>query len=226
MPTLDWLKREFNYGYDSGDILSLIPNSKRRSEERIIGGSYKNVFINAVLPYIKSDSVVLELGPGKGSWSRAILKNISNGELHVIDYQDISAWLNPEKYHGRLIGHKVNDSSFSCVKDECFDFFWSFGVLCHNNTENIRVILKNALPKMKHGGVAVHQYGDWKKLEAWGWKKGAIPIEFKDKKDDEIWWPRNDERTMVAIAEEAGWKVLSGDLNLLKRDSIIVLKRP
>ena len=26
MPTLDWLKKEFQYGYDSGNILSLIPN--------------------------------------------------------------------------------------------------------------------------------------------------------------------------------------------------------
>lgn len=225
MPTLDWLKKEFSYGYDSGDILSFIPNSQRRSEERIIGGSYRKVFIKAALPYLKADSVVLELGPGKGSWSRAILKNIPNGQLHVVDYQDITRWLKPEKYNGRLICHKVNDNSFSSVKDNYFDFFWSFGVLCHNNVEHIRQILTNSLPKMKHGGVAIHQYADWSKLEAWGWKKGAVPAEFKNKKDEEIWWPRNDERTMVGIAEETGWKVLTGDLNLVKRDSIIVLKR-
>lgn len=225
MPTLDWLKKEFNYGYDSGNVLSVIPNRQRRIEEKRIGGSYRKVFMEAVLPYLKPDSVVLELGPGKGSWSRAILENIPDGQLHVVDYQDVSRWLEPEKYDKRLICHKVDDNLFSSVEDDCFDFFWSFGVLCHNNVEQIGEILKNSLCKMKPGGVAVHQYADWKKLEIWGWKKGRVPLEFKDKKDEDIWWPRNDEATMVDIAKEAGWEVLNGDLGLLRRDSIILLKR-
>jgi len=36
MPTLDWLIREFSYGYDSGNILSLFPNKRRRDEERLV----------------------------------------------------------------------------------------------------------------------------------------------------------------------------------------------
>ena len=52
MPTLDWLKREFDYGYDSGNILSLFPNSIRRREEKRIGGSYRHVFYKAIFSYI------------------------------------------------------------------------------------------------------------------------------------------------------------------------------
>jgi len=34
MPKLDWIKKEFDYGYDSGDVLSIIPNAIRRKEEK------------------------------------------------------------------------------------------------------------------------------------------------------------------------------------------------
>jgi SAM-dependent methyltransferase len=225
MPTLDWLRKEFNYGYDSGDVLSLIPNITRFNEERRIGGSYRKVFFKAVLPYIQPNSVILELGPGKGSWSRAILKYIPQGELHTVDFQDVKGWLKPEKYNGRLICHQVKENSFSGFKESYFDFFWSFGVLCHNNAENIREILHNSLQKVKKGGVAVHQYGDWEKLDIYGWEKGKVPIDFKKKSDNEIWWPRNNQEIMRAIAVESGWSVISSDLGLLKRDSIIFMKR-
>src|SRR3974377_1954566 len=102
MPKLDCLKKEFHYGYDSGNILSIIPDKIRKSEEKVIGGSYRTVFKKAVLPYLKKNSKVLELGPGKGSWSRAILDSIPEGELTTIDFQDVSEWLHPEKYNGRL----------------------------------------------------------------------------------------------------------------------------
>ena len=71
MPTISWLKKEFDYGYDSGNVLSLLPNRVRRSEEKKIGGSYRRVFNVAVKPHVNPDSKVMELGPGNGSWSRA-----------------------------------------------------------------------------------------------------------------------------------------------------------
>lgn len=225
MPTLDWLKKEYSYGYDSGNVLSIIPNFRRFRDERRIGGSYRQVFLKGVLPYIKPDSVVIELGPGKGSWSRAILNYIPEGKLHTLDFQDVSPWLKPENYGGRLVCHQVENSSFSCLDDNCFDFFWSFGVLCHNNLENIREILQNSLQKMKVGGVAIHQYGDWEKLNDYGWKKGKVPERFKNLPNDEIWWPRNNQQMMSSLAKEVGWQVISPDLGLVKRDSMIALRR-
>lgn len=166
MPTLNWLKKEFQYGYDSGNVLSIIPDAIRRREEKLIGGSYRRVFRNAILPYIYSGSKILEIGPGKGTWSRAILKYIPNGELHVVDFQDVEKWLKPEKHKGTLFCHKIEDNSYySTFKDNYFDFCWSFGVLCHNNLDHIEEILQYTLPKMKIGGIAVHQYADWDKLE-------------------------------------------------------------
>ncbi len=224
MPTINWLKKEFYYGYDSGDILAFIPNWRRFNEERIIGGSYRNVFLKGAVPYFKSNSHVLELGPGRGSWSRALMKSLADGKLTTLDFQDVRQWLHPERYNMRMDNIEVSDNSFSAVNDNTFDFFWSFGVLCHNNITDIREILKNALPKMKKGAYAVHMYGDWEKLERWGWKRGKVPLAFKNQPDNEIWWPRNNQKEMVAAAKDAGWEVVSPDLNLVKRDSIILLR--
>jgi SAM-dependent methyltransferase len=227
MPTRDWLRNRFSYGYDSGKVLPRVPGLRRLFEEVRIGGSYRRIFFRAVAPFLAPDSKVLELGPGKGSWTRAILKFVPKGEVQTIDFQDVSQWIRPADFPGRLFCHRVKDNSFACVPDGHFDFLWSFGVLCHNNQEYLREILRNSLPKMKPGGVAVHQFGDWHKLDAlnWHWRWG-IPALFKGKKDDDIWWPRNDATTMARLATEAGWQVVSPDLGLVRRDSMIHLRRP
>jgi hypothetical protein len=226
MPTQSWLSKEFYYGYDSGDVLSLIPNWRRLNEERIIGGSYRNVFLKGAAAYIKPNYHVMELGPGRGSWSRALIKYVPEGKLTTLDFQDVRQWLHPERYNMRMNCIQVSDNSFDTVSNHSIDFFWSFGVLCHNNTTDIETILRNALPKMKKGAYAVHMYGDWEKLEKWGWKNGKVPLSFKDLPDDEIWWPRNNQITMSKLAAAAGWKVITPDMGLVKRDSIILLQAP
>ena len=222
MANLEWLKNNFAHGYDSGEILDPVPSSTRLRQEVLIGGSYRHAFHQAVFPFLRPDSVVLELGPGKGSWTRAILEHVPEGRVETIDFVDVRQWLTPERFGGRLICHQVNDTSFSCVPDGAFDFFWSFGVLCHHTIEQITEVLRNARPKMKRGAVSVHEYADWDKF----FESGRM-VNFPDlpeTPDTENWWPSNNARAMTAAAEDAGWKVLFPDLNLFKRDGIIVLK--
>ena len=157
MPSLEWLKTKFADGFDSGDVSTSDPGEHRRKQERANGGSYLRVFEEAVVPFLKPDSVVLELGPGKGSWSRGILGRIPDGTLHTADYLDTSEWITQRPGDGSVICHQVNDNSFSDFADQQFDFFFSFGVLCHNSVQDIEDILTNVLPKMKPGAVSVHQ---------------------------------------------------------------------
>jgi hypothetical protein len=226
VPSLEWLRTEFAYGYDSGNVRSLIRGKRRQDEERKCGGSYRKVFNQVVRPNLRPDSKVLGLGPGRGSWSRAILGLLPRGELHTVDFQGVSQWLHPPEWHGRLFCHRVQDNTFPGIPSGYFDFFWSFGVLCHNETASIHEILLRARTKMKKGGFSAHQYGDWSKLDRFGWEKGGVPVEFRSKPDSEIWWPRNDQSTMSRIAEEAGWEVLQADVGILGRDPIILLRNP
>jgi hypothetical protein len=227
VPTYEKLRTLFPGGYSSGDILARVPGPRRLIEEVRIGASYRQVFHKAILPHLQPDSRVLELGPGKGSWTKAILKHVPNGEVHVADFHDVRRWIKRKPGDGALVCHRVSDNSFAGIPDNYFDFFWSFGVLCHNNIESIREILHSSLPKLKHGGIATHEIGDWQKLDAlgWAWRYG-VPQRFKNLPDDAIWWPRNDAETMCRVAQEEGWQIVSPDLGLLQRDSLCVLRRP
>ena len=151
MPTINWLKKEFGYGYDSGNVTSMFANRVRRDEEKRIGGSYRKVFNEAIRPYVKANSDVLELGPGKGSWSRSIMSLVTNGTLTTVDFQDVTEWLKPENYNGRLQCNQVSDNTFSCVEDHSIDFFWSMGVLCHNNQTHICLLYTSPSPRDQRG---------------------------------------------------------------------------
>jgi len=217
-----WLKEAFKEGYGSGDILSAVPNSERLRQEVLIGGSYAEIFRRAALPFIRPDSHVLELGPGKGSWTRAILEFVDTGTVETVDFANVSEWLKPEESSGKLICHQVEDFSFSCIGDESVDFFWSFGVLCHHTIEQIVGILSNSKAKMKRGGVAVHEYADWNKFFTSG--RMALYPDFNKSADEDHWWPSNHAEAMANAAEKAGWHVLAPDMNLCDRDGIILLK--
>lgn len=226
MPTIDWLKQEFQYGYQSGEILAIDPDATRASEEARCGANYRTVFLEAMLPRLGEGGRILELGPGKGSWSRAFLESRPDCQLTTLDFQDVEPWLQPQRWNGRLRCHRVSDSSFAQIEPKSIDFFFSFGVLCHNNIQSIRAILTNSLSRMAPGGYSVHQHSDWKKLERFGWREGGVPEDFKNKPDDEIWWPRNDGQTMAEVARSAGWEVVEVDLGFIRRDGLILLRAP
>ena len=128
---------------------------------------------------------------------------------------------------GRLVCYQLSDNSFADVPDATFDFFWSFGVLCHNNAEHIREIFRNVLPKIKPGAHAAHEIGAWDKLDQLGWGlRWGVPARFKTLPDDAIWWPRNSAEETCKIALEEGWQVIERDLGVLRRDSLCVLRKP
>jgi hypothetical protein len=230
MTTTDQLKRLFSDGYDSGNVLKRLPDRRRWREERLVGGSYRRFFMQAARPYLEKSSIVMELGPGRGSWTRALLECVPEGQVHALDYHEITQWLHPEDHDGRLVCHRVEDNSFRSVPDDTFDFFFSFGVLCHNTTAAIEDIMVNALPKMRSGAIAIHQYGDWQKLHRLGWEddRHGVPPYPPDLPDDHEWnfWPRNDPERMTDVCREAGWIVEQADLGLFKRDSVIRLRAP
>lgn len=225
MPTIEWLQNEFHYGYDSGDVEAEKVDQQREQEELRIGGSYKEISQKLLREYIKPNDNVLELGPGRGSWSRVILNILNDGTLTTLDFQDITQWIDIEECDSKLIPHQVNSMDYSFLNDNYYDFFWSFGVLCHNNIDSIYQIIHNIYPKMKKGSILIHQYADWEKLDSFGWAEGAIPIKFKDMRDDEIWWPRNNKKVMQTILEANGFEVISIDFGLVKRDSIFICKK-
>jgi hypothetical protein len=227
MATRESLVESHKNGFDSGDILSRAPDARRAHQEARIGGSYYEVVEQAIKPFITPTSRVLELGPGRGSWTKVFLSLVPHGEIHTIDLHDLTRFISPNEFGGRLHCHQVDANDYSFLENDYFDFFFSFGVLCHLDRAERLEILRQALPKMKPGAFSSHDYGDWKKLDALGWppETGLTP-EIKQIPEDESWWPQNDADDMSRTASDAGWSVVNPDLGLFKRDGLIVLRRP
>ena len=140
------------------------------------------------------------------------IPHVSQGRLEAVDFADVSQRLQPELATGRLKLHRAEDMSFDCVSDGAFNFFWSFGVLCHHTVEQIGEVLANARRKMKPGAISVHEYADWNKF----FRSGRM-VNFPDlaaKPDEEHWWPSNTAEAMAAVAQAAGWTVIFDDLDL------------
>jgi hypothetical protein len=133
--------------------------------------------------------------------------------------------LRPAEHSGRLICHRISDFSLSVLEDNAFDFCWSFGVLCHHTIEQIELVLATLLPKMKVGGVAVHQYAEWNKLYRSGRPLQVADLISKPTTDIESWWPSNSKGAMASAAQRAGWEVIFDDLDLFERGGLVVLKR-
>ena len=57
-------------------------------------------------------------------------------------------------------------------------------------------------------------------LDRYGWQRGGVPKDFQEMKDDEIWWPRNNQKDMVSLSLKAGWSVIKPDFGLLGRTSL------
>jgi len=226
MPIRASLVSDHAHGWDSGEITSKEPDALRAYEESKIGGSLYEVFQKAIQPFVVPNSRVLELGPGRGSWTRAILSLVPNGEVHTIDIHDFTRFMDPSSWPGRLHCHQITENDYRFLPDSYFDFFFSYGVFCHFTRNERHEILEQALPKVRPGGYSVHMYADWKKLDTFGWTAGGVPEDFKWRADDASWWPRNNACDMAQTAKAAGWRVETADLNILKRDGIVVLRRP
>ena len=118
-----------------------------------------------------------------------------------------------------LSGERLRSRS---LPDQYFDIFFSFGVLCHHTAEQIGAVLEAARPKMRRGGVGVHEYAETNKF----YRSGRI-MAFPDlmtAEPDKSWWPSNNAEAMAATAENAGWTVIQADMDLFERDGMVLLK--
>jgi len=219
MATIAELKTKFRDGYSSGDILSVDPDELRARRERTSGCDYLEIFHKAIAPHIAGKSQVLEIGPGRGSWTKSMLSFNPECTVHALDFLDLTQFFPEDLYDGRLKLVRIQGNTFKEVPNDHFDFFWSFGVLCHCEMPHVQRILERSLMKVKPGCSAIHQHGEWGKTDRY--EKGLAAGKPWIK-----WWPRNTTANMVKMAKAAGWEVVEPDMGLIDRDGLIHLRRP
>lgn len=171
-----WSKNTFSDGYSSGDILAVDslnePEVRHRiEEENKMGGRFIDFFDKGVKPYLSPADKVLELGPGKGSWTRALFSVVTTGEIHTVDLQDIRPWVQDiiENHPHRFFVHQadIGEDNYDFLADGYFDFFFAFGVFCHINLDDLSFFLRVLRKKLKPDATCVAHYSDWEKAVAY-----------------------------------------------------------
>jgi hypothetical protein len=120
-----------------------------------------------IRPNVGPETNVLEIGPGRGAWTKTML---AAREIWCVDVNSAAHngfWPHVGEENRRKVRYlEVDDFSCRDLPDEHFDFLFSFGTFCHVPVEGQRLYLRNLLGKMRKGATAAIMIGDFDKYNA------------------------------------------------------------
>lgn len=147
-------------GYYEGDPLEPLS----RSTYRQIGfmSVLHATYLRCIKPYITHDTVALEIGPGRGAWTKAMLQAQEVWAIDACSAQDNGFF----EYIGDAPNVKyfqVRDFKCEMLPDNRFTYMFSFGCLCHVSFEGITEYAVNLYPKMTLGSNCFWMIADYDK---------------------------------------------------------------
>ncbi len=119
-------------------------------------------YLCCIKPYLTQESVVLEIGPGRGAWTRTFVSAREIWCLDALSAEHNGFW----EFVGRSEKIKyiqVADFSCSMLPDNKFDYFFSFGTFCHISFEGLSEYMKNIYPKLVKGCQCFLMVADYEK---------------------------------------------------------------
>lgn len=162
-----------------------------------------------IRPYISSETTALEIGPGRGAWTKAILDRGCR-KIYAVDAasaEHTHFW----EYVGRDPRAEyivANDFSLSGVPDDAIDFFFSFGVFCHLTPEMCEQYVNSVVRKMRRGARGFLMIADFDKYNECLDNADRLSIRriFADQ-NRKVWQP-------VKIAYLLTWKYFRSKLDM------------
>jgi hypothetical protein len=122
-------------------------------------------YLKCIKPYIKDDTVVLEIGPGRGAWTKAMLPAKKIVALDALSAEHNGFWnFIGKESHVEYI--QVSDFSCSQLPENFFNYMFSFGCLCHISFDGITEYAKNIFPKLKSGCNCFWMIADYDKVNS------------------------------------------------------------
>jgi len=107
-------------------------------------------YLRCIKPYVTPATVALELGPGRGAWTRCLLPARRIFALDALSAQHNGIF--------EFLGHPANLDYFQVSDFECnmlpqgqIDFMFSFGCLCHVSFDGITRYAERIYPKLRSG---------------------------------------------------------------------------
>jgi hypothetical protein len=211
-------------------------------------------YLACIKPYIHSDTSVLEIGAGRGAWTRTMLDAKQIAVLEAVPPEQNGFW----DYVGRqphVIYHEVSDFSCSPVPDNHFDYFWCFGVFCHIPNGGVETYMENVYRKLRSGahGFMLHadfsiynrtvqnpdlrdvracrgrRYAPAKKL--WELIRRLSPMQSNmalsiEGGENEIGWHDLPNSKATRMLEDIGYRIADANVGTIPRDPIIHFVKP
>jgi hypothetical protein len=175
-------------------------------------------YLRCIKPYIDPSKVALEIGPGRGAWTKTMLGFKEVWAMDAVSPEDTGF----NKYVG-ILPHvyykQVYDFSCSLIPDFHFDYMFSTGTLCHITFDGIAAYAENLMKKLKYGADCFWMVADYKKFSQW--MGGEIPVHNGGLAE---WHDAGVERTCQMLTD-VGYKVIDPDVGTMLRDPVIYFKK-
>lgn len=172
-------------------------------------GTLHAVYLACIRPYVEKDTVALEIGPGRGAWSKTILARNCK-RLYAVDAapaEHTHFW----EHVGRneratyIVGR---DFELSEIPDGSIDFFFSFGVFCHLRPEMCESYARSLGRKMKPGANGFVMYADFDKYNRCLDEYGQTSLKrYFDRQKRLVWLP-------VRLGYAAAWSLFRSKIDL------------
>lgn len=215
-------------GYCEGEPLSPISPSTFGSVSfmSVLHATY----LCCIKPFINKDTVALEIGPGRGTWTKCMLpaKEIVVMDALSPEHNKFFEYLNNPT---NVTYHQVENFDCDFLKEDYFDYMFSFGCLCHVSFNGISEYAKNILPKLKKGAHCFWMIADYKKtnhvaenIEKYSVIRTLDPKFHPPDENDEPragrWFEYGIEKTCDML-QNLGYKIHDPDVGTCLRDPII-----
>ena len=212
-------------------------------------------YLCCIKPYVNENSVVLEIGAGRGAWTRTMLKAKEIAVLEAVDAEHSRFW----EYvgdHEHVQYHKVSDFSCSVLPDDYFNFFFSFGCFCHLPSAAVAEYMSNVHAKLRpgsHGFMMVadftkynhavgnlSKYADtrachvrrfapvrwlWEAMWRTAWPYNLRPMPFGNAGDFGAWHHFGADDA-CRMLEDSGYRIIDKDCGVNHRDPVIHFIKP
>jgi len=127
----------------------------------------QDLFENYLKSNIENNLTILEIGCGRGRWSKFIYNNLNPKKLQCIDvlsetHNNFWSFVGEDKKE-KLEYYQIKDFSLNEIEDESLDFVFSYDVWCHISSSSQELYLESLYKKCKPGAKLLIMYSDPKK---------------------------------------------------------------
>lgn len=119
-------------------------------------------YLRCIKPYVNAETSAVEIGAGRGAWTKSMLAAKEIWALDAMSAEYNGFW----EYVGEHPNVKyvqVEDFSCSALREDYFNYMFSFGCLCHVSFDGIEEYAKNMFPKLKSGANCFWMVADYEK---------------------------------------------------------------